>query len=50
VDHIVAGIKEDKLTQNLVDAINDCGNLLQKYFPIKKDDTNELDNNIEILE
>jgi putative membrane protein len=50
VDHIVAGIKEDKLTQNLVDAINDCGNLLQKYFPIKQDDTNELDNNIEILE
>ncbi|MDY6915223.1 MAG: hypothetical protein SVM86_02765 [Candidatus Cloacimonadota bacterium] len=50
VDHIVAGIKEDKLTDNLVEAIADCGKILQKHFPIKEDDENELSNNIEILE
>jgi len=50
VDHIIAGIKNEQLTKNLVDAIEDCGKLLQKHFPIKEDDTNELDNEIEILE
>jgi len=50
VDHIIAGIKDEQLTRNLVDAIEDCGKLLQKHFPIKDDDTNELDNDIEILE
>jgi putative membrane protein len=50
VDHITAGIKNNQLAENLVDAIEDCGELLQKHFPIKEDDTNELDNEIEILE
>lgn len=50
VDYIIAGIKNEQLTKNLVDAIEDCGKLLEKHFPIKDDDTNELDNEIEILE
>jgi len=31
-------------------SIADCGKLLKEHFPIKKDDTNELANEIEELE
>ncbi|MEA3499864.1 MAG: TPM domain-containing protein [Candidatus Marinimicrobia bacterium] len=50
VIHIVNGVKGKKLANNLIEAIDECGKLLSKYFPIKEDDENELENEINILE
>ncbi|KQC09334.1 MAG: hypothetical protein APR54_03680 [Candidatus Cloacimonas sp. SDB] len=50
VEIIISGIKKGELTLNLNRAIKECGILLQEFFPIKKDDTNELSNEIDILE
>jgi len=50
VDHIIAGIKSGKIADHLCKSITDCGILLEQYFPIKEDDTNELANEIEELE
>ncbi len=50
VDNIIIGINEKKFVENLVDSITECGEILKKHFPIKEDDTNELKNDIEILE
>jgi len=50
VTHIIDGIKDKKLANNLIEAIDECGKLLSKYFPIKEDDENELANEINILE
>jgi len=50
VDHIVSGIKTNKMIDHLCRSIADCGNLLEQYFPIKDDDSNELTNEIEELE
>ena len=50
VTHIINGVKDKKLSNNLIEAIDECGKLLSKYFPIKEDDENELVNEINILE
>jgi len=50
VDNIVEGIKQGKWEDNLIESIRMCGELLEKHFPIKPDDTNELKNEIDILE
>lgn len=47
---IINGIKAKKFIPNLCESIVECGKLLQKHFPIKKDDVNELANDINILE
>ncbi len=50
VSNIVSGIKSGQLNSRLNEAVAECGNLLQEFFPIKEDDTNELSNEVEILE
>lgn len=50
VDNIVDGIKQGKWEEHLVESIRMCGELLEKHFPIKPDDTNELKNEIDVLE
>ena len=50
VTHIINGVKNKKLSNNLIEAIDECGKLLSKYFPIKEDDENELVDEINILE
>jgi len=47
---IVNGIKSGNFVDSLVEAIEKCGYLLEKHFPISKDDVNELSDNINILE
>jgi putative membrane protein len=44
--NISKGVKASIATKSLCDAITDCGKILEKNFPIKKDDTNELSNRI----
>lgn len=50
VSDIIAGIKAGELSKHLHKAVTQCGDLLQDFFPIKEDDTNELSNDVEILE
>lgn len=50
VDHIISGVKNGEIANNLCKSIEDCGELLTKHFPIKTDDTNELSNEIKELE
>ena len=50
IDEIVLGIKKGQLTDHLIQVIKKCGYLLEEYFPIKEDDTNELSNEMTILE
>ncbi|NOY10254.1 MAG: hypothetical protein GXP33_15580 [Spirochaetes bacterium] len=44
VDIVVSSIKEHKQADGICRAVKKCGELVQKNFPIKSDDTNELDN------
>jgi len=50
VNLIVEGIKNDSWVENLIVAIEKCGNLLEKHFPIADDDENELSDGIVFLE
>ncbi len=51
VETIINGIKNKKVTDGIVSAIEQCGELLEKYdFAITKNDTNELSNEIRIEE
>jgi putative membrane protein len=50
IDDIISGIKQGELVAHLNKAIADCGSLLQEFFPIKEDDTNELSDEVQILE
>ena len=50
LDIIVNGIKRNNLTDSLVSVIKRCGHILEEHFPIKPDDTNELSNDVTILE
>jgi putative membrane protein len=52
VDHITAGIRSGTTTRHLVDSVLECGKLLSvsDKFPIKADDSNELDDDVSILE
>ena len=44
--NISRGIKANLATKTLCEAITECGKILEKFFPIKKDDKNELSNKI----
>jgi len=50
VENIVSGIKNGNWVNNLSGAIIRCGDLLEKHFPIKPDDMNELKDEIVMLE
>lgn len=50
VEHIIEGIRSGKVVDNLIDTINQCGDILKEHFPIKEDDENELSDQLEILE
>ncbi len=50
VANIIAGVRNNKLAGNLAESVETCGKLLSEHFPIKSDDTNELSNDITILE
>ena len=50
VENIIQGIKSDKVIEKLTESILECGELLEKHFPIKSDDTNELSDDVTILE
>ena len=47
---LIEGIKADRFTDSLIDAVDACGTLLAEHFPIKDDDTNELSDGLTILE
>ena len=50
VENLVKDIRNKKTGEGIIKAIDECGKLLSKHFPIKPDDTNELSNDINILE
>lgn len=50
VGTIVDGVKRGQLAENLELAIQQCGNLLVKHFPIQPGDTNELANTVIVKE
>ena len=50
VSDIIIGIKAGELNSHLQKAVVQCGELLKEFFPIKEDDTNELSNEVDILE
>ena len=43
---MIAKIKKGKITSAMEEAISECGEKLSLNFPIKDDDTNEIDNSI----
>ena len=47
---LVQDIREDRLSEGLCRAIESCGEKLERHFPIKPDDTNELPDNVDILD
>ncbi|MDC7221102.1 MAG: TPM domain-containing protein [Spirochaetales bacterium] len=50
LNKLIEGIKADRFTDSLIEAVESCGNLLADHFPIKDDDTNELSDGLTILE
>ena len=50
VENIVKGLKDGDWVSNLSESIIRCGELLEKHFPIKHDDSNELKDEIVMLE
>lgn len=52
VSHIIEGIKSGNTVKNLTESVLECGKLLSESenFPIKPDDTNELKDDVSILE
>lgn len=51
IDTIISGIKQKRYTSAIIDAIKQCGNLLQKENVERRaDDTNELNDNLRIGE
>jgi len=50
VENLIKDIRDKNTGEGIVKAIDECGKLLSKHFPIKPDDTNELSNDINILE
>lgn len=46
VVNLISNIKIGNITKGLVSAISQCGDSLQESFPIKKDDTNEISNEV----
>lgn len=47
---LLAAIKAGKAAEGLEQAITECSVILEKYFPVKNDDTNELPDGIVFLE
>jgi uncharacterized membrane protein len=45
-DKIQSSFKEDKFAEGIILAIKETGKVLEKFFPIKPDDINELSNEI----
>ena len=43
-------MKQEEVIEKLKESILECGKLLEKHFPIKPDDTNELSDDVTILE
>ena len=50
VRHILSGIRENKFSEHLIQAISMAGDLLAAHFPARPDDTNELGDDVTILE
>lgn len=50
VNNLIADIKNKKTGTGIVKAVEECGKILSEHFPIKSDDTNELPDDINILE
>ncbi|MEN8152412.1 MAG: TPM domain-containing protein [Acidobacteriota bacterium] len=52
VSHIIEGISSGNTVENLTESVLECGKLLSESenFPIKPDDTNELKDDVSILE
>ena len=44
VDVVVAGFRRRSHAQSICRSVESCGKLIREYFPIKPDDTDELDN------
>jgi len=44
VDTVVGSFRQRRQAEGICQAVRRCGQLIQKHFPIKADDTNELDN------
>jgi len=44
VDSVVQSIRQRRQTEGICQAVRRCGDLIRKAFPIKADDTDELDN------
>ncbi|MDC7222516.1 MAG: TPM domain-containing protein [Spirochaetales bacterium] len=47
---LIEGIRADRFTDSLIEAVDACGTILADHFPIKDDDTNELSDGLSILE
>ena len=43
---MLAGIREGRAEEGLVEAIRECGELLAAHFPPRPDDTDELENRL----
>jgi putative membrane protein len=50
VGNIVTGLKHGNWVDKLSESITRCGTLLEKHFPIKDDDKNELKDELVVLE
>ncbi len=50
VENIVSGLKHGNWVDKLSESITRCGTLLEKHFPIKDDDKNELKDELVVLE
>ncbi len=44
VDLVIQGIKQRRQSEAICRAVQRCGDLIREHFPIKPEDTNELDN------
>jgi len=50
VTDLVTGIRSGRGVDAICQALEKCGELLSRYFPIKPDDTDELANDLSVLE
>jgi putative membrane protein len=50
MEHVIEGIKSNRFTEHILEAISECGDLLARHFPVDPDDVNELGDDLQILE
>ncbi|MGE5344271.1 MAG: TPM domain-containing protein [Candidatus Omnitrophota bacterium] len=50
VSHVIDGVHTNQTVRHLAEAIKECGNLLARHFPIQPDNTNELSDDVHVLE